>query len=71
LPKNDIPLALFTFNVGVEAGQLLFVATVLAMSALLKRLPLAWPAWVQQSPTYVIGSLAAFWFIQRVAGFWL
>jgi hydrogenase/urease accessory protein HupE len=71
LPKNDIPLALFTFNVGVEAGQLLFVATVLAMSALLKRLPLARPAWVQQSPTYVIGSLAAFWFIQRVAGFWL
>jgi len=49
----------------------MFVTAVLGMGALLKRLPLAWPAWVQQSPTYVIGSLAAFWFIQRVAGFWL
>ena len=29
LPPNDIPLALLFFNLGVEAGQLLFVAAVL------------------------------------------
>jgi len=69
LPQSDIPLALFTFNVGVEIGQLIFVAAVLAVIVLLKRLPLIWPRWIEHAPPYVIGSLAAFWFIQRVAAF--
>ena len=34
LPRGDIPLALFTFNVGVEIGQLIFIAAVLTMLAL-------------------------------------
>ena len=33
LPRGDIPLALFTFNVGVEIGQLAFIAAVLTLLA--------------------------------------
>ena len=45
LPEGEVPLALFAFNLGVEAGQLLFIALVLVVGALLGRLyPLSWPA---------------------------
>lgn len=71
LPRGDIPLALFTFNVGVEIGQLIFIAVVLAALAIARRVPI--PAWVatraQPMATYAIGALAAFWFVERVAGF--
>ena len=70
LPQTDIPLALLFFNVGVEAGQLMFVAAALCVIWTLKRLPLEWPAWSMQIPAYTIGSLAAFWCIERVIGFW-
>lgn len=69
LPQADIPLALFSFNVGVEVGQLMFVAVVLAVVAVLKGIKLEWPAWLELAPAYGIGSLAAFWTIQRIAGF--
>lgn len=68
-PPTDIPLALFSFNIGVELGQLLFIAAVFVVIALLKRLRVAWPGWAELLPAYSIGSLAAFWCIQRVAGF--
>jgi hydrogenase/urease accessory protein HupE len=47
VPQHEVPLALFTFNVGVETGQLLFIAAVLSLIALLKRFPLTVPqgAW--------------------------
>jgi hydrogenase/urease accessory protein HupE len=72
LPANDVPLALFAFNVGVELGQLLFIAVVLAMLALVKRLPLPRPLTEHALPaaSYAIGTLAAFWFVDRLAGFW-
>lgn len=69
LPQSAIPLALFSFNLGVEVGQLLFVFAALLVIALLRKLPDAWPAWVQFAPAYGIGGMAAFWTIQRVAGF--
>ncbi len=69
LPQTDIPLALFGFNIGVEIGQLLFVALALAFIRLLKRARIEWPAWAKFMPAYTIGSLAAFWCIQRVAAF--
>jgi len=70
LPQNAIPTALVLFNVGVEIGQLLFIASVLAVISLLKRIH--WQAgqgW-QRLPPYAIGSLASFWVIERVSGFW-
>ena len=39
LPQKAIPVALLTFNVGVELGQLIFVAFVVAIRALLARVP--------------------------------
>jgi hydrogenase/urease accessory protein HupE len=69
LPQGQIPLALFFFNVGVEAGQLLFIAAILAMIAAARRVRIALPQWVQSVPPYAIGCVAMFWVIQRVAAF--
>jgi hydrogenase/urease accessory protein HupE len=69
LPQNEVPLALVTFNVGVELGQLLFIAVILVIVLLLNRLRREWPAWIRQVPAYGIGGIAAFWLIERVAGF--
>jgi len=69
LPEHAIPLALFMFNVGVESGQILFVGGVLAVAAVLRRVPIAWPAGSWRLMPYTIGSLAAFWTIQRVSSF--
>ena len=70
LPANAIPLALLFFNVGVEVGQLLFIAVVLAMIAAGRRVPLPRSDWVRQLPVYGIGTVAAYWTIERVAMFW-
>jgi hydrogenase/urease accessory protein HupE len=71
LPQGDIPLALFAFNVGVEAGQLIFIAVVLAALRCAKLI--RFPALVERYPrsvaSYAIGSMAAYWFIDRLAGF--
>ena len=69
LPQNEVPLALLMFNVGVELGQLLFIAVTLAIIFLLNRLHREWPAWLRQVPAYGIGGIAALWLIERVAGF--
>jgi hydrogenase/urease accessory protein HupE len=66
LPEGEIPLALFAFNVGIESGQLAFVAPTLAILAVLRRLRVRWPAPILQLPAYAIGSLAAFWFFERI-----
>ena len=72
LPQGDVPLALLSFNVGVELGQLAFVAAVLAIRGLLKRFPLLRIAtqYAQPIAYYAIGTLAAFWFFDRLSGFW-
>ena len=67
LPDDEIPLALFAFNVGIELGQLAFVAVILAAAALL-RAPLARaPGWLLRVPAYAIGSLAVYWMLERSA----
>jgi hypothetical protein len=71
LPRGDIPLALFAFNVGVEIGQLIFISVVMGGLACAKWIGV--PPLVQRRAlpiaTYAIGILAAFWFIERLAGF--
>ena len=68
LPSGESPLALVGFNVGIELGQILFVAVVLAAMALIgSRIPRT--AWSLREPGYIIGSLAAFWVIERGAAF--
>jgi hydrogenase/urease accessory protein HupE len=68
LPEGDIPLALFSFNVGVEVGQLIFIGAVLAVLAAAKRVNLR-PTIEEHAlsaTTYAIGTMAAFWFIERL-----
>jgi hydrogenase/urease accessory protein HupE len=67
LPRADLPLALLSFNIGVELGQLGFVALVLALERSFPILEIRWPRWAQALPGYAVGSLGAFWTIQRVA----
>jgi hydrogenase/urease accessory protein HupE len=69
VPQHEVPLALFTFNVGVETGQLLFIAVVLSLIAVLKRLPLTPPQGAWRLLPYSIGGVAAYWTIDRVMSF--
>ena len=69
LPEGHIPVALLFFNLGVEAGQLLFVAMVLSVVGIGRRLRAAWPRWTEIAPPYAIGGVASFWTIERIAAF--
>jgi hydrogenase/urease accessory protein HupE len=71
LPQGDIPLALFAFNVGVETGQLLFIAAVLGALRLAKwiKFPAVVDRYARLAATYAIGIMAAYWFVERLAGF--
>ncbi|MGZ8238096.1 MAG: HupE/UreJ family protein [Methylobacter sp.] len=68
LPDGDIPLALFSFNLGIESGQVLFVGLMLAVRvALINKWPVVrWRKATELIPAYVIGSLAAMWVFERV-----
>jgi hypothetical protein len=67
LPRGEIPLALLLFNVGVELGQLAFVCAVLLLERAWRLLRIDWPLVLQRLPGYAVGTLGAFWTIQRVA----
>jgi hydrogenase/urease accessory protein HupE len=76
LPQGEVPLALLAFNVGVEVGQLLFILAVMTTAVLIRRLypallvPFATPGRPgRRLVGYGIGSVAAFWFVSRVAVF--
>ena len=69
LPQQDIPWALAFFNVGVEIGQIAFVLVVLIFIKLLS-FKKEWPLVIKKIPAYFIGSIAIFWMIERVIGFW-
>ena len=67
LPKAELPVALLSFNVGVEIGQLSFVALVLLLERAFRILEVRWPRWAAALPGYAVGSLGAFWTVQRLA----
>ena len=69
LPQTSIPMALLTFNVGVEAGQLLFVGAAVVLFAVVRRAEYRPPEWACRVPAYAIGGVAAFWMIERITGF--
>jgi hydrogenase/urease accessory protein HupE len=80
LPQSDIPIALLFFNVGVEIGQLMFIAAVVGVLWFLSRLMARggssergpWRAEVllRTPVAYLVGATAAFWVVQRVVAFW-
>jgi hydrogenase/urease accessory protein HupE len=65
VPTQAVPLALLFFNVGVEIGQLVFIGAVLGLGWLVQRSALRTPAGWQRLAAYGIGSMAAFWVVQR------
>lgn len=69
LPQTAIPLALLTFNVGVEVGQLIFVAAILALRLVGVKFFNIQATWIPIATAYGIGSIAVFWTIERVTGF--
>jgi len=69
LPQGQIPLALLFFNIGVELGQLLFIAAVLSLLMVLRRIPVPLPRAAARAVPYTIGSVAMFWVIQRITSF--
>jgi len=70
LPQHAIPLALIFFNIGVELGQLLFVAVVLILAWLIYRLnQLKVMGWVKTAAVYSIGGISSFWLLERIYAF--
>ncbi len=65
VPAQAVPLALLFFNVGVEIGQLLFIAAVFGLGWLVHSSALRVPPVWQRAAAYGIGSVAAFWLVQR------
>lgn len=81
LPQIELPTALLFFNVGVEIGQILFVAALVAAFLMLRPLLVAllrseedndvhWRSLITTA-SYIIGSVASYWMIDRVANFWV
>ena len=80
MPQTELPTALLFFNIGVEIGQILFVLALLvgffALRPVLVRL-LKTPGdavthWESLTvpASYVIGSVASYWMLDRISGFW-
>ena len=73
LPTNDTLMALFAFNLGVEAGQLLFIVALIVLlwsvqKASADKFDLSGPS-SQRLSGYVAGIFATFWFFERLATF--
>ena len=65
LPRAEIPVALLLFNLGVEAGQMLFVWLMVQLARAFRILDIRWPHWVEAVPAYTVGTLGAYWTLQR------
>lgn len=69
LPQAEVPVALFFFNIGVELGQLIFVAVLGGILYLLLKILPQYIAKVKLSGAYAIGGMGMYWLIIRVLGF--
>jgi hydrogenase/urease accessory protein HupE len=69
LPYSDVPLALFTFNFGVEVGQLLFVAAILGSYKLITSVVAIQMMNARLMAGYFIGTAAMLWLVIRLASF--
>jgi hypothetical protein len=75
LAQSQILISLVSFNLGVEAGQLIFVTAILASLWLIQRMMktpetatlLHW--WTARSTSYLAGILASVWLIERTLQF--
>ncbi len=67
LPRGDVALALLAFNVGVEAGQIAFIAVAMTAAWGILRTTRVRPEAWQRAGTYAIGALSMYWLLNRVA----
>jgi len=65
LPGPEIPVALLLFNAGVEIGQVFFVGMIVLLERAFRTLEIQWPRLIEALPGYAVGSLGAYWTIQR------
>ncbi|MBX4995457.1 hydrogenase/urease accessory protein HupE [Rhizobium binae] len=68
LPQSDVPLSLLTFNLGVEAGQLLFVAATLIVARVGAAIVAVPPTAARRLGAYVIGTASMLWLVPRIIG---
>ncbi|NJS15376.1 MAG: HupE/UreJ family protein [Sphingopyxis sp.] len=68
LPEGEVPMALFAFNLGVEAGQIAIVLAGVALLALVRRYAARLEAHVIRWMAYGIGITAGIWFVERLLG---
>lgn len=66
LPKGEEIWALLLFNLGVEIGQILFVALALALLWLIGRSPVDRRRWAEMPAAYLVGGLGAFYTLSRI-----
>ena len=65
LPSNNIPLALLFFNIGIELGQLAFIAVLMLLGSLVVRFYPQRPVALAQIPVLILGGLSAMWCFER------
>jgi hydrogenase/urease accessory protein HupE len=65
LPQNEVPLALASFNIGIELGQLFVICCAYALLKGFMAIRTNWPSWLRVLPGYIVGGIAAMWFWQR------
>ena len=63
LPQMQLPTALLFFNVGVEVGQLAFIALLALAGAMISKISRA--PWLQIAPVYLLGAVSTFWVLDR------
>ncbi len=66
LPSTEIPLTLFSFNLGIEFGQVLFVAVIICFWAALIKLKVELPSWLRNGSVHCMGILAGYWCFERI-----
>jgi len=69
LPQEEIPLSLFSFNLGIEIGQILFIICVSFILLVLRKLISRYERYIKIPIAYFIGALSSFWLIERVISF--
>jgi hypothetical protein len=65
LPQGNVPLALLFFNIGIEIGQIAFIAVVIVLWYLMHRPLGPWQDRLMPVPVYILGALSAMWCIER------
>lgn len=69
LPGHAKIVALFSFNLGVELGQVSFIVVVLGFAAIIAKASSAALPKLQTAAITLVGVMGAFWFVERVVGF--